>query len=90
MKVKCERTGKLIEIKDGFFASPNHSGDWEFVDRDAPSHNDYNIKVSDLTQTPEALIDWLAHLNEKTWFDPKKFFDFIQDFRNRNGIFNHT
>ncbi|MDD5407122.1 MAG: hypothetical protein PHE73_09315 [Sulfurovaceae bacterium] len=88
MKAKCQRTGKEIETKDGFFVSPGRSGDWEFISIDAPSKNDYNIAVEDLVKSPESLIDWLAHLSEKSWFSSEKFFDFMYKFRAENRLYN--
>ena len=90
MKAKCYRTGEEIEIVEGFFVSPGHSGEWEFVSIDAPSNNDYNVPVKGLTKSPESMIDWLAHISQKTWFSPQKFFEFIEEFRAKNGIYNYT
>jgi hypothetical protein len=88
MKVKCQRTDKEIELKDGFFVSPRHTGEWEFVSVDAPSNNDYNIAVKGLVHSPEALVDWLAHISEKTWFSSEKFFKFMYNFRAENNLYN--
>lgn len=88
MKVKCQRTDVEIELSDGFFASPGHTGEWEFVSVDAPSSNDYNIAVKNLINTPEGLVDWLAHLSEKTWFSADKFFEFMHKFRAENNLYN--
>ena len=86
-KAKCQRTGKEIELKDGFFASSGSSGNWEFVAVDAPEQNDYSIPVDGLSKNPEAMVDWLAHMSQKSWFKPDEFFDFINKFRNENGIY---
>ena len=88
MKVKCQRTNNEIELIDGFFVSPRHTGEWEFVSLDAPSNNDYNIAVKELVHSPEALVDWLAHISEKTWFSSEKFFKFMYNFRAVNNLYN--
>jgi len=88
MKVKCQRTNKEIELVDGFFVSPMHTGEWEFVSKDAPGNNDYNIAVKALISTPEGLVDWLAHLSEKTWFSADNFFKFMYKFRAENNLYN--
>ena len=85
---KCERTGNVIQIDDGFFTADPFSGGWEFICEAAPEKRaEYNIPVSDLIKSPEALCDWLAHISEKTWFDPAKFFDFFTRFREANGLY---
>jgi len=85
---KCQRTGNEIQLEDGFFVASPFIGDWEFVSRDAPeNHGDYNIAVKDLVKSPGALVDWFAHLREKTWFNPDQFFDFFKKFRNENGLY---
>ena len=86
---KCERTGKEIPISDGFFTANPSTGEWEFISKGAPQKSgEYNIPVADLIKSPEALCDWLAHISEKPWFDPAKFFDFFRRFRKANGLFN--
>lgn len=88
MKVKCQRTNLEIELNDGFFVSPGHGGEWEFISVDASSINDYSIAVKDLINTPEGLVDWLAHLSEKSWFSANKFFEFMYKFRAENKLYN--
>lgn len=85
---KCERTGNAIEINKGFFTANPFSGDWEFICEAAPEKSgEYNIAVSDLIKSPESLCDWLAHISEKTWFKPAKFFEFFHRFREANGLY---
>ena len=86
---KCQRTDKEILLSDGFYIGAPSTGEWCFVCKDAPENpGDYPIAVSDLTKSPESLVDWMAHLNEKTWFNPKKFFEFFEDFRKKNQLYN--
>jgi hypothetical protein len=57
-------------------------GKWMFVSTDAPEDvNEYHFPIAYFFQSPSATIDWLAHLNEKSWFDPKSFCDMIDRFR---------
>lgn len=84
----CERTSKTIPISEGFFVADFTTGEWSFVATGAPEkHGDYNVPVEDICKSPEALIDWIAHLNEKTWFDAKKFTDFFFRFRKQNNLY---
>lgn len=85
---KCERTGNKIPLSEGFFVADHTCGEWSFVSTDAPEkHGDYNVPVDDICKSPEALVDWIAHLNEKSWFDAKKFADFFARFRKENNLY---
>lgn len=85
----CERTSKSLPVAEGFFVADVGSAEWSFVSKDAPEkHGDYNVAVASIVKSPEALVDWIAHLNEKTWFDSKKFADFFTGFRKANNLFN--
>ncbi|MBN2208031.1 MAG: hypothetical protein JW759_01870 [Candidatus Coatesbacteria bacterium] len=85
---KCERTGNRIPIEDGFFVGSPLTGEWEFVSIDAPeARAEYNVRVGDLVGSPAALVDWLAHLREKTWFKPDLFFAFFTRFRKENELY---
>jgi len=85
---KCERTGHQILLGDGFFTADPATGNWSFICIDAPEMlGEYNIHITELTKSPEAFCDWIAHLNEKTWFDANKFANFFTKFRLENNLF---
>ncbi len=84
----CERTGNKLPLAEGFFVATPGTGEWVFICKDAPEHHsDYSVLVGDLVKSPESLIDWMAHLNEKTWFNSKKFFDFFTRLRKENNLY---
>ena len=84
----CERTGQKVRLSDGFFTANPATGDWSFVSIGAPERpGDYNIEAALMVKSPEALVDWIAHLSEKSWFDPKKFCDFFARCRKANGLY---
>lgn len=86
--VACEKTGKKILLLEGYFVADPNTGNWSFVSADAPeASGEYDVAVTKLVKSPEALVDWMAHLNEKTWFVPQKFFDFFTKFRKANKLF---
>ena len=86
---KCERKGEDVPLGNGFLVASTETGVWSFVSLDAPEvHGDYSIPVKDIVKSPEALVDWMAHLNEKSWFDANKLFDFFTRFRKDNDLFN--
>jgi len=84
----CERTGKDILLEDGFLVASPKDGEWSFISVDAGElPGDYCIKLSDLLKSPQAFTDWMGHLNEKTWLEPTKFFDFWSRFRRANNLY---
>ena len=85
---KCDRTNSKTIMADGFFVAEPSTGEWLFVCKDAPDlPGDYCIKVADIFKSPAAFVDWIAHLNEKTWFDPNKFADFFTRLRKANNLY---
>ena len=85
----CERSGIKILLSDGFFVADPSTGEWSFVSVDAPArHGEYNVPVSSIIKSSESLVDWMANLNEKTWFNAKKFADFFTRFRKDNSLYN--
>lgn len=85
---KCEGTGNEISLAEGFLVADVFTGQWKFVSISAPERpSDYSVRLRELVKSPEALVDWLAHLDEKTWFDPAKFFAFFTRLRRDNKLF---
>ena len=42
----------------------------------------YAFCISRFFESKYETVDWLAHLNEKQWFDPKDFLNMMERFRN--------
>lgn len=84
-QAKCERTGKVIPLSEGAYVATPGSGEWEFNALDAPERpSDYGVAVARLSQSPEELVNWMALMSEKPWFDPKKLVDFFSRLRTQN------
>ena len=84
----CEHTKERILLYDGCYVGNCKTGEWMFCsNKDADALGQYSIRVTELSERPEALLDWMAHLNEKAWFDPKKFFTFFKRFRKENSLY---
>jgi|SRR5450759_2731570 hypothetical protein len=82
MTATSNSTGKQFLLRDGFFTANQASGEWKFTSKTTPKkRSEYHISVSDLIKSPESLCEWLAHISEKTWFDPVKFFAFFRRYR---------
>jgi hypothetical protein len=57
-------------------------GKWLFVSTEADEDwNEYHFPIAGFFATPASTTEWLAHLSEKRWFDPKDFFEMIHRFR---------
>lgn len=64
-------------------------GKWMFVSTEAPEDPDeYHFEIRRFLGTPEATIDWLAHLQEKNWFDANDFCVMMHRFREATGSFS--
>jgi len=57
-------------------------GKWLFVSTEADEDwNEYHFPIAGFFATPASTTDWLAHLSEKGWFDPKDFCKMLHRFR---------
>lgn len=84
--VECEICGKSLPLLEGYFSCPDmESGEWQLVCQECPD-GFYDFEAKRFFKSPASTIDWLAHLQEKIWFKPKKFFDFMDRAR-ANGKF---
>lgn len=80
---KCVRTGREIAIADGYLVGEPLTGEWHFIADDAPETGaDYSIPIKDLIRSPAEFVDWMAHLDEKTWFRPSEFIKCFARIRN--------
>lgn len=62
----CEHTKKSILLYDGCYVGNYKTGEWMFCsNKAADALGQYSIRVTELSERPEALLDWMAHLNEK-------------------------
>jgi hypothetical protein len=72
----CSKTKQPATIADGYFVADMQSGEWRFESNAAPEPGGftYSVEVRQLVASPSELVDWLAHLSEKSWFASDKFF----------------
>jgi hypothetical protein len=54
---------------------------WLFTCNCANDAESYYIKVADLFASPAATVDWLAHMQEKTWMNWPNFMTMMDRFR---------
>jgi hypothetical protein len=82
----CDQCGKKLDLLKGWISCSNKdAAEWAFVCKSCPE-GFYDIAASRFFRSTESMIDWLAHLKEKNWFDPRKFFEFMHRLR-ANGSF---
>jgi hypothetical protein len=63
-------------------------GKWFFVSTEAPEDwNEYHFEIDRFFCSPASIVDWLAHLSEKSWFDAADFCTMIHRFRKATGSF---
>jgi len=79
--LQCEICGKDLELMNGYFACFDvEAATWQFVCSDCPDLK-YDFSVARFFGSPRETIDCLAHLQEKRWFKPDKFFEFMERLR---------
>ena len=87
---KCERTGRAIPLSEGFLVCDVESGEWRFVALGAPERlGEYHFALAEFIKSPEAFVDWMAHLQQKSWFRSNLFFDFWRRLRDQNQLFDY-
>lgn len=79
----CSKTNTAAAIADGYFVADIRSGEWTFESAKALDTGGftYSVSVRQLVVSPSHLVDWLAHLSEKTWFSSDKFFRAMHELR---------
>lgn len=69
------------QLNVGFLVANSHTGEWFYCatteEADAVP-NAYRFDDADQVNNQAQLIDALAHLTTKTWFDCDKFFNLIR------------
>jgi len=87
-KARSDHSGKEIPLSDGVFVASVATSQWYFVATDeVKAEGEYAVPVSALLKSPEAFIDWMAHLQEKPWFDGASFLEFFMRLRSRAHIY---
>jgi hypothetical protein len=85
--VTCNLCHKELNLLDGYFSCPDpDKAEWQFVCRACPD-GVYDFSASRFFRSPESTVDWLAHLQEKRWFSPVKFFEFMDRLRANGGFY---
>ena len=74
----CEQCGKNPAIS---FCYLGKSEGWKFCCICTDNNNKYWIDFNRFFKSPASVIDWLAHMNEKTWMDWSDFMNMIDRFR---------
>jgi hypothetical protein len=54
---------------------------WRFCGACMNEEGTYSIEVDRFFRSAPTTVDWIAHLNEKTWMDWRDFADMIDRFR---------
>lgn len=78
-RAKCE----LCKEEDAeFFAClDEEQGEWSFVGFCKTAREPYWVPFKEFFGSADETVDWMAHLSEKTWFKPDKFFRMMRRLR---------
>ncbi len=88
--MRCDICEKGLDLLSGWFSCPEpNTGEWQFVCVDCPGEA-YDFAVERFFRTPASTVDWMAHLHEKQWFRPRKFFDFIDRLRADGNFYSQA
>lgn len=76
---KCDVTGQPVSLNDGVLVVNRETGEWYFCSQEGEQQvpNKSSFPPVDRAFDQEGLIDLLANLGEKPWFDPARFFQKI-------------
>lgn len=82
--------GDVINAKwplSGWLIFRIENGDCHFSDSEKDENGLYQIEVARIFRTAQSLIDFIAHMQEKDWFDAAKFCETAREFRDQNHIY---
>ena len=85
----CEECGKNEATSFSFFPldSDPMKGEWKFVCDCTIESEDYYIAIKDFLGNPQAAVNWMAHMNKKTWMGWNDFMNMITRFREATNCF---
>jgi hypothetical protein len=88
----CEICGNKPATSFSHFRPGNIKGvsGWLFTCICTDETEDYYIKLADFFSSPPATVDWLAHVNEKTWVDWSDFMAMMDRFREATDSYNQV
>lgn len=82
MTAYCDITGKLISLNDGILVARTDTGQWLFCSPEGEQQVPNRTRFPPVYNLDQAsLIDILAYLSIKPWFDPIQFFQKIAQLR---------
>lgn len=79
----CEECGKEEAVSFSFIEEDSATGEgqWKFCCECTSGQEAYYIQFDRFFSKPSAQVDWMAHMNEKTWMDWKNFMDMMKRLR---------
>jgi hypothetical protein len=80
-KPTCEVCSKRPATSFAYFDEHQPGRRWLFSCPCSDEKQDYSVIIDDFFATPEATVDRLTRLHQKTWIDWREFMGMIQRFR---------
>ena len=77
--VKCDVTGQCLSLNDGFLVVRKDTGQWYYCSQEGVEHVPNRAIFPSLQYVNDqaSLIELLAYLGNKPWFDAVQFFQKI-------------
>ena len=76
-KPKCEVCKKEIATSFSVLADDR----WIFASQCVADEEKYYVEFERFFSSPASTVDWMAHLQEKRWFDTGSWFQMMRRFR---------
>ena len=88
-KPMCEECGTNEATSFSFIGNNPESfeGNWKFVCECTIDNEDYYIPINSFFANPPAAVDWMAHMQEKSWMDWNNFMEMMNRFRKATNSF---
>jgi len=78
----CEECGASPSSSFSHFVDPaTNTGSWKFCCGCTSGKEDYYIEFSRFFGSQSETMNWLAHMDEKTWMDWHNFMQMVQRYR---------
>jgi len=83
-KPVCEEYNKSEATSFSLISAGSDSSkdNWKFVCEYTAENEGYYIIIDDFFANPPEAVDWMAHMQEKSWMDWNNFMEMMSRFRN--------
>ncbi|MEY3786585.1 MAG: hypothetical protein RLZ75_792 [Pseudomonadota bacterium] len=88
IKPICEECGRSEASSFSFIRETEpFKGNWKFICDCTANDEDYYIQINKFFSNPSASVDWMGHMQEKTWMNWQNFMEMMSRFRKATGSY---